>query len=133
MDVVPAVMTAMRTAMRARVGEGLSVPQFRCLNYIDRHAGASVGQVATFLGVSLATASVMVDRLKLAGHVDGSVSAADRRRSVLQSSSAGRRLLTVIRDATQAELAELLRRHPAPELATLLEGMRLLKLTFKHE
>jgi DNA-binding MarR family transcriptional regulator len=133
MDVVPTAMKAMRRAMRARVGEGLSVPQFRCLNYIDRHAGASVGQVANFLGVSLATASVMVDRLKLAGHVDGSVSAADRRRSVLQSSSAGRSLLSVIRDATQAEFAELLRRHTGPELATLLEGMQLLKLTFRPE
>ncbi len=133
MDVVPAAMKAMRTAMRDRVGEGLSVPQFRCLHYIDRHAGVSVGQVATFLGVSLATASVMVDRLKLAGHVDGSVSAADRRRAVLQSSSAGRRLLTVIHDATRAEFAELLRQNTASELATLLEGMQLLKLTFKNE
>ena len=132
-DVVPAAMRALRRAMRDKVGDGLSVPQFRCLNYIDRHGGVSLGEVATFLGVSPATASVMVERLKVAGHVAGGVSASDRRRSVLHSSSAGRLMLAAIREATQAEFTQLLRRHATPELATLHRGMQLLKTTLKHE
>lgn len=130
-DVVPAAMRAMHHATRARVGDGLSVPQFRCLAYIDRHPETSLGDVAGFLGVSPASASAMVERLKQAGHVDDSVCAKDRRRSALRSSSSGRRMVASMRGATLAELARLLGQHSAQQLATLLQGMQLLKATFK--
>jgi DNA-binding MarR family transcriptional regulator len=81
LEVMPAVMDAMRGAMRLQVGEPLTVPQFRCLNFIAQRPGSSVSAVAAFLGVTLPTASVMVDRLVRAGAVAPRTAAADRRRS----------------------------------------------------
>lgn len=132
-DVLPAAMNAMRSAMRLGIPDGLSVPQFRCLNYIDLHDGASLGEVSAFLGVTLATASAMVERLAQAGHVESAVSARDRRRAELHSLPAGRRMLASMREATQAEFAQLLSRYPQRDLAALLRGLQLLKTTFKTQ
>ena len=46
---MPAVMDAMRSAMRLQVGEQLSVPQFLCLNLIAKQPACSVTAVAAFL------------------------------------------------------------------------------------
>ena len=64
---LPRVMDAMRLAMRSQIDGPLSVPQFRGLNFIDRQPGGSVSALAGFLGVTLATASAMADRLVKAG------------------------------------------------------------------
>src|SRR5574337_1139852 len=80
MAVLPRVMDAMRRAMRAQLDGPLTVPQFRGLNFIDLRPGSSVSDLAGFLGVSLATASAMVDRLARAGHVQTQGSRDDRRR-----------------------------------------------------
>ena len=132
-DVLPLAMSAMRTSMRQRLGEGLSVPQFRCLNFIDLHPGSTLGEVAGFLGVTLATASAMVERLVQAGHVAASVSAGDRRRSALSSSASGRSVLSSMRAATQSEFAQRLSKHSPQDLAALLRGLQLLKSTFQQE
>src|SRR5574337_907159 len=78
MAVLPRVMDAMRRAMRAQLDGPLTVPQFRGLNFIDLRPGSSVSDLAGFLGVSLATASAMVDRLARAGHVQTQGSRDDR-------------------------------------------------------
>jgi len=132
-DVLPVAMAAMRSAMRQRIGDGLSVPQFRCLNFIDLHADSTVGEVASFLGVTLATASAMVDRLVQAGHVVAKVAAGDRRRSALRSLPSGQRLLAAMRLSTQADFAQKLRHHLPQDLADLLRGLQLLKSTFEPE
>ena len=89
LDVMPAVMDAMRSAMRQQVGEQLSVPQYRCLNFIDLQPGSSVSAVAAFLGVTLPTASAMIDRLVRAGAVAPRTAVQDRRRSELHVTAAG--------------------------------------------
>ena len=58
-----------RGAMRVQAGEQMSIPQFGCLNFIARTSGCSVGAAAAFLGVTMPTASAMVDRLERAGSV----------------------------------------------------------------
>src|SRR4030095_7700557 len=63
LDTVPAVMDALRAATRQHVGEQMSVPQFRCLHFVSREPRCSISDVAAFLGVTLPTASAMVDRL----------------------------------------------------------------------
>ena len=51
LDVLPDAMDAIRLGMRSQLSNRLSVPQFRCLNFIDHTSGCSVGEVAAFLGV----------------------------------------------------------------------------------
>jgi DNA-binding MarR family transcriptional regulator len=130
MAVLPRVMDAMRVAMRSQVDGALSVPQFRGLNFIDRHPGCSISALAGFLGVTLATASAMADRLVRAGHVQARGSATDRRRSELVICAAGKAMLERMRRQTQADLALALRAQSGEELRTLVRGLQVLDAAF---
>lgn len=130
LDVVPAVMDALRNAMRHHVGEQLSVPQFRCLNFIAKQPGASVSAVAGFLGVTLPTASTMVDRLVRAGAVRPDTDATDRRRLRLRLTDAGLTQLAHIRRGARTELAQVLAARSADELNTLRAGLAVLRDVF---
>lgn len=128
--VLPRAMDAMRLAMRAKLDGPLTVPQFRALNYVDRHPGASVSALAAMLGVKLATASAMVDRLVRAGHLQSRGSAADRRRSELRLCDAGKAVLERIRSQTLADLAGSLQGRSSAELQALVAGLAVLDLAF---
>ena len=130
MVVLPRVMDAMRRAMRAQIDGPLTVPQFRGLNFIDRHPGSSVSALASFLGVTLATASAMVDRLVRAGYLQSQGSTTDRRRAELSLHSAGKAVLEQMRQRTQADLARALAGRSPHELATLVDGLAVLAAAF---
>ena len=130
MVILPRVMDAMRLAMRSQIDGPLSVPQFRGLNFIDRQPGSSVSALAGFLGVTLATASAMADRLVRAGYLQSQGSATDRRRTELQLSAAGKAVLERMRAQTQADLAHSLQDRSAPELAVLVRGLQVLEAAF---
>ena len=130
LEVMPGVMNAVRTGMRGQLQAGLSVPQFRCLNYIEINPGASVGEVATFLGVTMATASAMVDRLARAGYALPGVSAQDRRRAELSVSKAGTALLAQIRQGARQDLAAALDGRSATELQSVIDALAVLRCVF---
>lgn len=132
LDVMPAVMDSLRAAMRRQLGQTLSVPQFRCLRFIADNGACSVSEVAAFLGVTLATASAMVERLVRAGYVISEVAAADRRRSELHCTRAGRSLMGRIRRGAQAELAGALAACSPQELGEVMAGMAVLQRRFAH-
>jgi len=130
MAVLPRVMDAMRVAMRAQLDGPLTVPQFRGLNFIDHHPGSSVSALAGFLGVTLATASAMVDRLVRAGHLQTRGSAIDRRRLELHLCESGKAVLERMREQTRADLAQALEGRTPRELQALVEGLRVLEAAF---
>jgi DNA-binding MarR family transcriptional regulator len=130
LDVLPDAMDVIRVGMRSQLDSGLSVPQFRCLNFIDRQPGCSLGEVATFLGVTMPTASAMVDRLARAGHVDAALAADDRRRAQLNISDAGKALLEQVRADARSELAATLAQRPADDLRAISAGLAALKRAF---
>ena len=127
LDVLPDAMDAIRSGMRSQLDARLSVPQFRCLNFIDRQPGCSLGELAAFLGVTMPTASAMVDRLVRAGHLHTGSAADDRRRVQLQISDDGKALLENVRDDTRRELAILLDKRPAADLHAISVGLAALK------
>jgi DNA-binding MarR family transcriptional regulator len=131
LDIMPAVMDAMRSAMRQHVGDQLSVPQFRCLNFIAHEPGSSVGAVANFLGVTMPTASAMVDRLVRAGAVALNTAAADRRRAELHATEAGLAQLRQVRRGARSEFARLLGSCSSDELQTLHAGLVVLQRAFQ--
>jgi DNA-binding MarR family transcriptional regulator len=131
LEVMPAIMDAMRGAMRRHVGEQLSVPQFRCLNFISREPGSSVGAVAAFLGVTMPTASAMVDRLVRAGAVQLRTAASDRRRSELLVTAAGQAQLRQVWQGAHGEFARLLAGCTADELQALQAGLATLRRVFQ--
>jgi len=130
LEVIPAIMDALRHAMRRHVGEQLTVPQFRCLNFIALQPGASVSAVASFLGVTLPTASTMVERLVRAGDVEPRTSTEDRRRSQLHLTRAGAAHLAAIRRGARKELAQVLATRSGEELRTLNAGLEVLRTVF---
>ncbi len=131
LEVMPTVMDAMRGAMRLQVGEQLSVPQFRCLNFIARRPGSSVSAVAAFLGVTLPTASVMVDRLVRAGAVAPCTAPSDRRRSELRVTAAGLAQVRHIENGARGEFARALGACSPDELQTLQAGLAVLQRAFQ--
>lgn len=130
LDVIPAVMDGLRNAMRNHVGEQLSVPQFRCLNFIRQRPGASISEVAGFLGVTVPTASAMVDRLVRSGAVELQTAAEDRRRSQLLLTDTGAAQLAQIRLGARSELAHILAERSAEELRVLHAGLAVLRSVF---
>ena len=130
MVTLPRVMDAMRLAMRSQIDGPLSVPQFRGLNFVDRHPGSSVSALAGFLGVTLATASAMADRLVRAGYLHARDSLTDRRRSELQISAQGKAVLERMRCQTQTDLARSLQGRSLQELAALVQGLQVLDAAF---
>lgn len=132
MDAVPPVMRFIRAEMRRHGSPALSVPQFRTLNYLRRHAGASLSEVADHLGVTNATASNMVDRLVKGGLVDRVAASDERRRSVLTLTEAGADLLRVARSATRSQLAAALARLSAEEIDLVSRSMLLLESVFRE-
>jgi DNA-binding MarR family transcriptional regulator len=132
-EVIPAVMDTMRTSLRSHVGDQLTVPQFRCLAFISRHGGTTVTEVSSFMGVTKATASVMIDRLMRAGSVLVVSDAADRRRSLLHISSSGRTQMQSIRNEARKDFAQAMSSLSKQELDTLTAGLEILRKTFRRE
>lgn len=131
MDVVPAVMDAIRTSMRHGAEGSLSVPQFRCLNFISRRPGCAMGEIAVFLGVTMPTASAMADRLVQAGLVQPQTATGDRRRSRLETTPAGLAQLTLIQNRAQGELKAVLAVCTPLEQQTLQAGLAVLWRIFR--
>ncbi len=132
-EIIPAVMDTMRASLRSHVGDQLTVPQFRCLAFISRHDGCSVSDLSAFMGVTKATASVMVDRLTRAGTILVVNDLEDRRRSLLHISSPGRAQLQAIRAEARKDFALAMSHLSTHELATLNAGLEILGKTFRHE
>ena len=130
MAVLPRVMDAMRLAMRAQLDGPLTVPQFRGLAFVDRQPGASVSELAGFLGVTLGTASAMADRLVRAGYLHSTPSTVDRRRAELTIDAQGKAVLERMRRRTRDDLARALQPHSPAELAALVDGLAVLDTAF---
>lgn len=130
LEVVPAVMDALRQAMRRQAGDRLTVPQFRALNHLSRVPGTSIRELAEFLGVTLPTASALVDRLAKAGWVAAETDAEDRRRNLLQLTRSGWALWqTIARDA-HADLARTLSSAGPRQREQVLAGLQVLRDLF---
>ena len=131
--VVPGVMDALRASMRSNIGDALSVPQFRCLGFIARNPACSVSEVAAFLGVTMPTASAMVDRLVRAAHVVAVTSSADRRRTELRVNAPGKALLDRIRAGAQRDMAAALGDADAADLVAVQQALALLHRVFAND
>ena len=80
LEVVPLVMRTIRTEMRGHRGADLSVPQFRTLVFLGNHGGASLSDLADFIGLTLPSVSKLIDGLVTRKLVARKVCTNDRRR-----------------------------------------------------
>ncbi len=127
LETVPLVMRVLRREMRRQGGAGLSVPRFRVLVFLGRHPGSSLTVIAEHLGVTGATASIMVERLVQAGLVTRKAHPEERRRVEVFLTPAGEELTRAAREGARAYVAGRLSASPADELRALARGLDLLR------
>ncbi len=133
LEVVPAVMRAVRAKMRESAALNLSVPQFRTLGFIDHHRGASLSDVAEHIGLTLPSMSKLVDGLVERKLVVRSSHADDRRRITLELTARGCALWQSARESTQASLAEQMSTLSESDRATVVRAMRILQPLFARK
>ncbi len=109
----------------------LTPPQFRILNYVFRHPGTSLSQVAAQLGVRLPTASVMLVKLAQEGLVTRERDPASRRRMQLLLTEKGMRIMEKVRANVFARIeVRLAQLEPGPR-ADLERAVPALELLFR--
>jgi DNA-binding MarR family transcriptional regulator len=129
LDAVPPVIWFIRREMRA-YRKGLSLPQFRALALIHRRPSASVSAVADHLGVSLPTASRLVQGLVEQGLLARKACADDRRQLSLAIAPAGQTVLQTAWSATQNRLTDQLRSLSPVQRQSIAQAMGALKEVF---
>jgi DNA-binding MarR family transcriptional regulator len=130
LDVVPLIMRTIRVEMRRRRGLELTVPQFRALLYIERHPGASLAEVAGFLGLTPPSTSRLVDGLVDRGQVARGESQADRRRLTLVLTLGGRSLLQAARRGTTDRLAQVVEGLTSTQRERLVRALEAVRPIF---
>jgi DNA-binding MarR family transcriptional regulator len=131
LEVVPAFMRRIRVEMRHRTMPGLSIQQFRTLNYLHRHPDVSLNSLAEHLGLTPATTSKLVqkfvtDKVVLRREAD------DRRRVCLSLTPSGIAALTAARAETRQQLALYLKSLSKEELAALSVALPALGRIFSQ-
>ncbi|MFH1140133.1 MAG: MarR family transcriptional regulator [Chloroflexota bacterium] len=129
LDVVPLIMRRIRREMRRHSMPGLSVAQFRTLIYLQRHPGTSLSEVADFLGLTMPSASKLVDRLVMDKAVSRRI-AQDRRRIRLSLTERGQTALELARLEAHAQLADSLKALSPEDLATVTSALEILDKAF---
>ena len=125
-DSVPRLMRWVRTGTRADAAPGLTVPQLRVMLLLRRSPGSGVSAVAEHQGVSLASASALVERLVRQGLVDRAQDPKERRRVLLTLTAAGAERLRAVSLGTRRAMARALSHRSPAELAVIAQAMDLL-------
>ena len=130
LDVMPAVMRTIRTRMRAEASVELSVVQFRALARASRSGAASVSEIAEHVGLTLPSASKLVERLVRRGYLRRSASPRDRRVTLVASTRKGHRALESARRAARRQLTALLQGLNCTQRAHVMTALAALRPIF---
>lgn len=128
MEAIPHIMRLVRARMREATALP-SVAQYRTLGHLKRKPGVSITDVARHLGVTKATASVVVEKLVQRGLLTRVAKAGQRRTAALTITPKGDRLLRQARARTRERLAVGLVGLSAVERGTIVSGLELLSET----
>lgn len=125
---------SMRSATRYARERSLSISQMGALFYLHRRGSSRVSDLATYLGVTNAAASQMLDRLIDQGVILREENPQDRRRKQITLTEQGRLLIYDSMHERQAWLEELSahltaeeKEHIIPALRTLIERVKQAK------
>ena len=130
LDTIPLVMRTIRSEVRQRRQSDLSVPQFRTLAFLYHCSGASLSQVAEYVGLTAPSMSKMVEGLVARGFVARVNSPEDRRRVDLTLAPKGQAAFLEAREAARARLAEMLAPLSSIEKTAVVNAMRALREVF---
>jgi len=132
-DAAQQVNRLVRRELGRRAPGGLSLSQIRALTYLDWHAGASLMDVAEFVGLGAPATSRVVDELVKRGLVARGPGSDDRRRVALRLRREGKRALSGALAGARAPVAEKLASLPAEEQARLSAALASLRAVLQPE
>jgi len=130
LEITPQIMQALRLEMRRQRGNDLSIPQFRTLRFIHVSPQACLSDLADHLGLTLPSASKLVDGLVKQALVLRQPSGTDRRRLVLALTLPGKKMILSVIDHAQEHLAAQLEQLSPAELEIVCRSMQLLHPIF---
>ena len=130
MDTSPKIMQSIRVEMRRGRGADLSVPQFRTLGFVQRYPDSALSDLADHLGLTLPSASKLVDGLVKQKLVSRQESTVDRRRLMLVLTPNGESIVNSARGAALANLTKIMSCLSDDELETIHRAMELLSPLF---
>jgi len=104
----------------------LTMPRLKALFGIACHGALTIGGLARELGVSLPTASTLVEALVGQGYASRREDVGDRRRTLAELTPAGERLVTTLREGSSKMLQESLQRLDEDDLDALVRGLSAL-------
>jgi DNA-binding MarR family transcriptional regulator len=130
LDVIPAVMRTIRAKMREDASVELSVVQFRALARADRSGGCSVSELAEHVGLTLPSASKLVERLVRRGYLRRRPDHHDRRVTLVASTRKGHDALESARRAAKRQLTAMLKDLPPVQRAHLAAALDALRPIF---
>jgi DNA-binding MarR family transcriptional regulator len=133
LEVIPLMMRVIRARVRSHSSPELSMPQFRALAFLGRNEKAMLGDVGSFLAVTLPAASKLIDGLVEAGFAMREIDPADRRKVSLTLTAAGRKKYAAALKASADYLEERVLRLSATECQRLAQAMRSLRAIFADE
>lgn len=131
LEVVPLIMRGVRAEVRRDRTPELSMPQFRALSFIGRHEGSTLTDVAQFLGLTLPTASKMMDGLVDAGFVQRAPDRRDRRKIKLHLSAEGQQIHEAILHQAREFLASRLQHLNEGVLQEISDALKVLREVFE--
>jgi DNA-binding MarR family transcriptional regulator len=133
LEVVPLAMGVIRSQFRKYGPLELSVPQFRTLLFLSQHKGASLSEVAEYIGLMLPSMSGLIDELVKRDFAVRRTSPDDRRRMTLTLTERGQSTLRSAHGATQTYLAEQLNHLAQADRATIIKAMQALRPIFTEK
>ena len=127
MDTVPIVMRVIRRELRKHGARELSVPQYRTLNFLSSHRGASLSEVADHIGLTLPSMSTLIDGLVTRNFAARRTNPDDRRRMTLELTDRGVTTLRTSRNATQEYLSQMFGSVSSEDRSRITKSMRTLR------
>jgi MarR family transcriptional regulator, organic hydroperoxide resistance regulator len=109
-----------------RSGAAVSAHQASILDHLDEVDPMSMTDLASHMGVTVATMSLAIDRLEKKQYVRRARDPRDRRRVLLRITAAGVRLREAKSVLDPARVEQVLGRLPPADLDRALDGLRLL-------
>lgn len=132
LEVVPLMMRVIRSEVRAHSTPELTMPQYRTLAFLGRNEGAMLGDVATFLTLTLSAASKLVDGLVNDDLVTRDSDPLDRRKIVLKLSPLGQKKYAAARLAASEFLAERVAPLSTADRLSIIAAMQILHRIFSE-
>lgn len=105
---------------------GLTIGQMKAILHLSAGNQTTVGEIATALGVSMPSASELVDRLVDAGHAVRSPDSSDRRRVLIAATPEAVRIGEQLRDFRRQQLRLALSHLPPAERPMFIRSLQAL-------